>query len=314
MKIYNKYSDSLKYRYGEKVYKVPINIKGTCPNRINNETKRCSFCDINGADYDMIDNNVSVKNQFIQNRDYISKKYNAKKFIVYFQNYTGTYLMEKDFINNISDVLEFDNIVQLCISTRPDSITDLQLDFLKKVSKENNIDICIELGLQSINHNTLNLINRDHTLAEYLYMMNKLKSYNFLRCTHLILNLPYDGLNDIIEASKIMSALKTEYVKIHSLHIPKESSFGHDYDKIKNMICTKDEYIDRVITFLEYLDPNIVVQRLLSRMPEGKSLFCNWSTSWRKIYDDIIEKMENEKRYQGRLFNYLNPKILTSRS
>ncbi|HQO94593.1 MAG TPA: TIGR01212 family radical SAM protein [Sedimentibacter sp.] len=298
MKLYNKYSDYLKLKYGEKVYKLPVNIPCTCPNRDGTlGYGGCTFCADVGTGFEMLDNSLSVKEQLNKNMDYISKKYKSGKFIAYFQNYTNTYMDIERFKNYINDAI-MDNIVEIAISTRPDCISDEILEFLNEIKKQ-NVNITIELGLQTVNYHTLKNINRGHTLAEFIDAVLRIKRYNFEICTHIILNLPGDTILDTVETAKILSVLKINQVKIHSLYIIENTEMGRAYKNNEITLISKDEYVERVIVFLEHLDVDITVQRLIGRAPEKDSLFVNWGMSWWKINDDILYKMKSENRYQG---------------
>ncbi len=298
MKLYNKYSDYLKLKYGEKVYKLPVNIPCTCPNRDGTlGYGGCTFCADVGTGFEMLDNSLSVKEQLNKNMDYISKKYKSGKFIAYFQNYTNTYMDIERFKNYINDAI-MDNIVEIAISTRPDCISDEILEFLNEIKKQ-NVNITIELGLQTVNYHTLKNINRGHTLAEFIDAVLRIKRYNFEICTHIILNLPGDTILDTVETAKILSVLKINQVKIHSLYIMENTEMGRAYKNNEITLISKDEYVERVIVFLEHLNMDITVQRLIGRAPEKDSLFVNWGMSWWKINDDILYKMKSENRYQG---------------
>lgn len=298
MKLYNKYSDYLKLKYGEKVYKLPVNIPCTCPNRDGAlGYGGCTFCADVGTGFEMLDNSLSVKEQLNRNMEYISKKYKSDKFIAYFQNYTNTYMDIERFKNYINDAI-MDNIVEIAISTRPDCISDEILEFLNEIKKQ-NVNITIELGLQTVNYHTLKNINRGHTLAEFIDAVLRVKRYNFEICTHIILNLPGDTILDTVETAKILSVLKINQVKIHSLYIMENTEMGRAYKNNEITLISKDEYVERVIVFLEHLDVDITVQRLIGRAPEKDSLFVNWGMSWWKINDDILYKMKSENRYQG---------------
>ncbi len=299
IKLYNEYSNYLKEKYGEKVYKLPVNIPCTCPNRDGTiGYGGCTFCAEIGTGFEMLDNSISVKNQIIKNMDYISKKYKAKKFIAYFQNYTNTYLKLEDFKKYINEAI-IENIVEISISTRPDCISKEYLEYLQLVKKENNINISIELGLQTVNYHTLIAINRGHTLAEFIDAILKIKKYDFEICTHVILNLPGDNMNDVVETAKILSVLKVDQVKIHSLYIMESTVMGRLYKDNEIKIISKDEYVERVVVFLEHLNKDIVVQRLVGRAPKENSIFVNWGMSWWKIKDEILGRMEREERFQG---------------
>lgn len=303
-RLYYKYSDYLKEKYGEKVYKLPINLPITCPNRICGTG--CSFCSDVGTGFEAMSANVSVTEQLEETKAKIAQKYKAKKYIAYFQNYTNTFLKLEDFRKYILEAAVVPDIVEISISTRPDCIQKEYLQFLKEVSEKNNVSIHIELGLQTVNYHTLDAINRGHGLAEYIDAVLMIKSYAFSVCTHIILNLPQDTIRDAIETAKIVSALKVDVVKVHSLYIAKNTKLSKEYESGTIEICSKEEYIERLIAFLEYLSPEIVVERLFSRVPEKDSLFSNWGTSWWKLQDELIEKMEEKEAYQGKRFDYLN--------
>lgn len=303
---YNKYSDYLVSRYGEKVYKLPIKLSGTCPNRdINNVG--CYFCGEEGGSFKNLDPSMDIKNQLKTNREYISKKYNSNKFIAYFQNYTNTYMSLDNFKESIYSSIS-DDIVAIYISTRPDCITNDQLDFLKSVIQEYKLDIVMEIGLQTSNYKVLNRINRGHGLAEFIDAVIRCKSYGIMVCAHVLIGLPGDEVLDTIETSKIISALKIDQIKLHALYILKDTEFGRQYLDNKLEVISKDEYIKRVILFLRYLSPEVIVQRLIGRSPVEDSLFSNWSTSWWKIRDEIVNIMDLNNYYQGDLFDYLAPK------
>ena len=306
--LYNKYSDYLKEKYGEKVYKLPVNLPITCPNRIDGNG--CSFCAEVGTGFEALDSSISVKEQLAKTKTLISAKYNAKKFIAYFQNYTNTFMPIHQFETYMLEAASEPDIVEISISTRPDCIRSDYLDVLMDIYTTYHIDINIELGLQTSNYHTLDSIDRGHGLAEYLDAVLNIKRYPFTICTHLILNLPGDTMRDVIENAKIISALQIDIVKLHSLYIAKNTKLSKQYKDGTITICSKEDYISRVITFLTHLSPNIVVERLFSRVPEENAVFSNWNTSWWKLQDELLNEMTAQNIYQGKNFNYLNGRAL----
>jgi len=308
---YNVYSQYLKKRYGEKVYKLPVNLPLTCPNRDGTVgIGGCAFCGEEGAGFEDLSNSLTVGEQLKINMEYIRKKYKAQKFIAYFQNFTNTYLPLAAFAKYLEEV-NYPDIVEAAISTRPDCINDSYLELLQNFREKTGIQVTIELGLQTVNYHTLEKINRGHTLAEFIDSVMRIKKMGLEVCTHLILNLPWDKMEDVQENAKVLSALGIEQVKLHSLYIVKNTALAKLYQTGEIELLSKEEYIERVITFLEYLDPQIVVQRLIGRAPEENTLFVNWNTSWWKIRDTIEELLEKRDTFQGKKFNYLNGKALT---
>ena len=308
--FYNVYSQYLKDKYGEKVYKLPINLPLTCPNRDGNQGHGgCTFCGEEGGSFENLSNTLSIKSQIKENMEYIRKRYKAKKFIAYFQNFSNTYLALEKFKENILESI-VDDIVGISISTRPDCINDDYLIFLREVKEKYSIDITIELGLQTVNYHSLKKINRGHSLGEFIDGVLRIKENNLRVCTHLILNLPWDNDIDVIENAKVLSSLKVDEVKLHSLYIVKNTELGKSFENNEFEMISKEEYIERVILFLEYLDPGIIIQRVIGRAPEENTLFVNWQESWWKIRDQILENMQRTQSYQGKRFNYLNGKAV----
>lgn len=302
---YYAYSDYLKQKYGEKVYKLPVNLPVSCPNREGGKNG-CSFCATCGTGFEAMDADISVTQQLEKTKEHIKIRYHAYKFLAYFQNYTNTYLPLEKFRQYVEEAAKVPDIVGIDISTRPDCIRRDYLDVLSEISKNYHLDITIELGLQTVNYHTLNAIDRGHSLAEFIDAVLMIKSYGFSIGTHVILNLPGDTLEDSIETAKVLSALKIDIVKVHSLYIAKNTRLCTEYENGTISVCSKEEYIHRLISFLDYLSPDIVVERLFSRIPEKDAVFSNWGTSWWKLKDEVLAQMETGDHYQGKAFHYLN--------
>lgn len=307
--LYYPYSAYLKNKYGEKVYKLPINLPITCPNRLDGK-RGCSFCAECGTGFEAQDAALSVADQLTLNKERIARKYKANKFIAYFQNYTNTFLPVEDFKAYILEACNYPDIVEIAISTRPDCVREEYLTFLNSVSEKYHVEITLELGLQTVNYHTLSKIDRGHTLAEYIDAAIRIKKYGFELCTHVILNLPDDTIADAVETAKILSALSNDCVKVHSLYIAKNTRLCEQYENGTIALCSKEEYFRRVITFLEHLDPSIAIERLFSRVPEEDAVFCNWQTSWWKLKDELELEMRKGGHFQGQYFGYLNGSAL----
>ncbi|PKM96122.1 MAG: TIGR01212 family radical SAM protein [Firmicutes bacterium HGW-Firmicutes-1] len=298
--LYYKYSYYLKQKYGEKVYKLPVNLNISCPNRDGTVgTKGCYFCSDKGTGFEMLHYEKSVREQLIENRNYIGKRYGANKFIAYFQNYTNTYMPLDEFKLYMEQAC-MDDVVEIDVSTRPDCISREYLDVLQDIYHKTNTNITIELGLQTTNDESLIKINRGHNVQDFIDAVNVIKEYPFDICVHLILNLPWDEDQDAINSAILMNQLAINQVKLHALYIAKGSVFERMYAEKNLEICSKDEYISRVILFLENLDSSVAIQRLIGRAPKEETAFCNWDISWWKIRDEIDHKMKEMNTYQGK--------------
>lgn len=305
-KRYRVISKFYKEKYGEKVYKLPVALPLTCPNRDGSAgVGGCVFCGEIGAGYENRPAWMTVGQQLEENIAHIGPKYKANKFIPYYQNFSNTYLPLEDF-KAYMEAGCLDSVVGLAIATRPDCISDAYLDILKEIEINYGKDIYIELGLQTVNYKTLEKINRGHTMAELIDAVLRIKRYGFNVTVHMILNLPWDTMEDTIEGAKTLSALGVDQVKLHALYLVKNTLMAKWYQEGQFQLISAEEYVDRVIAFLRYLHPDIVLQRLVGRAPEDNTIFTNWSMGWWRVQDLIDQKMTDNDWHQGDLCKYLN--------
>lgn len=302
--MYYSYSEYLKEKYGQKVYKLPVNLPVSCPNR--KEGAGCSFCADEGTGFEAADSMETVSGQLKSSREKVEKRYHAKRFIAYFQNYTNTFLPLEQLMAYMREAGNVDNIVEICLSTRPDCIRRDYLEAMADFREKTGIQVSLELGLQTVNYHTLRAVNRGHGLAEFLDAVLTIAPYHFPVCVHMILNLPGDTMEDAKEAAKILSALPVSMVKLHSLYIPKKSVLYQEYRNGRISICAKEEYLERLAEFIALLRPDIAVERLFARIPEKDSAFCNWGHSWWKLMDEWKALMEEKQYVQGIHCDYLN--------
>lgn len=307
--IYYSYSEYLKKYYHEKVYKLPVNLPVSCPNRMNHKGG-CAFCAEKGAGFEANSNTLPVTEQLASTRKLVEARYHAHKFIAYFQNYTNTFLPLKDFEAYMKEAAGLPDIVEIAISTRPDCIREDYLSCLQDLAETFQLRITVELGLQTVNYHTLSFMKRGHGLAEFIDAVMQIREYGFDICTHVILNLPGDTLEDSIETARFLSALRIPIVKIHSLYIAKNSLLCDWFEDGTISLCSKDEYLNRLVHFVEYLSPDIAIERLFSRVPEEDAVFCNWGTSWWKLRDEFEHRMMERESYQGKKFHYLGGSAL----
>lgn len=298
---YLKYSEYMSSRFGMKVYKIPINLPVTCPNRDGHLSEGgCTFCGAVGAGFECLPETQPIQEQFTRNAAYIGRKYNAKGFIAYFQNYSNTYLSPEDFEKNLA-VLEELPILGVSISTRPDCISQQHLSILKTYADRCNWHVTLEYGLQTVNYHTLSRLNRGHGLAEFIDAVIMTHEKGFEVCAHLILNLPGDTDLDTLEAASVLGALRVEQVKLHGLYLLKNTAMGEAYLRGEITMIPVEDYVERVVNFIRASDSKLVFQRLTGRAPESETLFCNWGMSWWKLSDMIEGRLEALNAVQGDL-------------
>lgn len=296
---YYSISEYYKKTYGQKVYKLPVKLSLTCPNRDGAKCYGgCIFCSESGGSFENLPSFMTVDQQLNKNMEYIGKRYKAGKFIAYFQNFTNTYMPLSQF-KEVIKACDNENIVGVSISTRSDSVTEDKLEFLKEWSDKTGIDITIELGLQSANYKTLEILNRGEDLADFIEACNLINQYGFRICTHVILSLPWDDMKDVRQTARIINALNIKEVKVHSLFVIKGTKLAKMYENGDITMPSKEDYEENVIEFLRLIKPDVAVQRLVGRAPQEETLFCNWDTSWWAIRDEIVDKMNENGFIQG---------------
>lgn len=297
--FYRVYSDALRERFGEKVYKLPVNLPLTCPNRDGTKGRGgCIFCGEDGAGHETRLPGASVRAQLTETMVYIRKRYKAKKFIAYFQNYTNTYV-SMEFFREMVEATVMEDVVAISLSTRPDCVSEEQLDYLEEFQDRTGMVVYMEMGLQSANEDTLLALHRGHTVREFVNAAKRIKDRGFVLCTHMILDLPWDTNADILAGARLLNQLKVDEVKCHSLYVVKGTELERMVDAGQVTLLDMETYMERVILFLRALDPKIVIQRIIGRAPKENVRVCNWNTSWWKIKDEIIRRMASRGACQG---------------
>ena len=287
-----------KNKFGIKVFKLSLNGGFTCPNLDGTKGYGgCIYCSKTGSGEfggNILD---SLTKQVEDMKKIVNKKNIPCKYIGYFQARTNTYAPVSILKKKYEEVLSCKDIIGLNIATRPDAITDECLEYLKELNKKTNL--VIELGLQTIHENTSNLINRCHTLKEFEIMIKKLRKYHINIVVHIINGLPFETEEMMLETAKYLNTLDIQGLKIHMLHIIKDTKMAELYNKEKFHILTKEEYIDIVIKQLELLNPKIVINRITSDPDKENLIEPIWLTQKCQLLNDIDKEMKKRNTYQG---------------
>lgn len=301
MELYRTYSDYLKEKFGEKVYKIPVAIPVTCPNRDGLfSDEGCIFCGPIGADYEGHGAETPIKTQLASRISHVGPKYKAKKFIAYFLNFTATYAPVEEFRAWMMEAASRADVVGISVSTRPDALADPYLDVLADVRDRFGTDITIELGLQSSNLHTLARLNRCHGVAAYVDAALACGRYKFGLCTHIIADLPFDEESDVIEAAKLLSVLPVTEVKLHSLFVVKGTALHQMIERGEMFLLPPEIYVKRCALFLSHLRGDIAVGRLTGRAAGKTILSVNGGKPWWDVEKDIKVWMQENDLYQGK--------------
>lgn len=287
-----------KKKFGTKVFKLSLNAGFTCPNLDGTKGYGgCIYCSKTGSAEFGGDKYKSLTEQVEDMKKIVNKKNIPCKYIGYFQARTNTYAPVKILKKKYEEVLACPDIIGLNIATRCDAITDECLDYLEELNKKTYLTI--ELGLQTIHEKTSNLINRCHTLNEFTNMVIKLRERNINVVVHIINGLPFETEDMMLDTIKYLNKLDIQGIKIHMLHIIKDTEMAKLYKKTNFHILTKEEYIDIVIKELEILRPEIVINRITSDPDKEQLLEPIWLVKKCQLLNDIDKEMKKRNTYQG---------------
>ena len=304
-KRYNDFTSFIRKRFNGRVQKVSINAGFTCPNKDGTKgVGGCTYCNNNTFNPDYCKPIKPIKVQIQEGIEFFSKKYKAQKYLAYFQAFTNTYAPLSDLKKMYQEALCQKDIIGLVIATRPDSIKDEVLDYLEELAG-NGYFIKLEFGLESTKNDTLKNINRCQTHEEAIDAFNRSKDRGLHLGGHLILGLPGETKEDMLNHAVKISNLPINTLKIHHLQIVKHTMMAYQYKNTPEMFTFMklDEYIDLVVDFLEILNPTIIVERFFSESPASMLIHPKYGLKNFEVKDLVEKRLIERNAMQGRLFN-----------
>lgn len=297
-KRYHTWNYYLRNTFGEKVFKVSINAGFTCPN-IDGKVAYggCTYCSKEGSGDFAGNPNDSLIKQFSDIKLMMHKKWPNAKYIGYFQAFTNTYAPVSILKEKYETILSLDDVVGLSISTRPDCLPDDVLDYLEELNKRTNL--WVELGLQTIHDKTAKLINRGHNYKTFLDGLNKLKKRNIKVVVHIINGLPGEDYKMMMETAREVSKMDIDGVKIHLLHVIKDTPMENMLKKGMLKLMEEDEYINLVCDQLEILPDKFIIHRLTGDGKRDDLVAPMWSLKKWEVLNKIDDELKKRNSYQG---------------
>ncbi|MFA5145921.1 MAG: TIGR01212 family radical SAM protein [Candidatus Omnitrophota bacterium] len=297
-KLYNDYNTYLKNRYGEKVYRIGLDAGFTCPNRDGTRGRGgCIYCAGDGSRSSYTDPKNSVTEQLRSRIEYLKEKKGAAKFIAYFQAFTNTYAPVAVLKRAYDQVLPFKDVVGLSIGTRPDAVDKEKMELIASYKKW--YDVWVEYGLQSVNDRTLAAIKRGHSFGDFLNALNLAKKAGVKVAVHVILGLPGETREDMINTARTLNKMRINGIKIHLLHVLKGSVLEKLHRRRKVRLLEQAEYADLVCDFLEHLSSDIIIQRLTGEGTRESHIAPAWALDKLGTLAKIRETMEKRGSCQG---------------
>lgn len=283
----NKY---LKEQFGSKVVKLSLDGGFTCPNRDGSKGYGgCIFCSSEGSG--------ELASDIPQQMELLSEKWpNVDKYLAYFQSHTSTYAPVEQLRKQYYQALEKENVVGIVIATRPDCLGDDVLELLNEINQKHFL--WVEMGLQTIHEDTASLINRCYTLDVYDKAVENLNRLNIKYVTHLILGLPGETREDMINSVKYVCKNDIFGIKIHMLNVVK----GSQMEKMFPDYCSFDnpeEYINFVCDILEIVPEDVTIHRMTGDVPRHLLISPEWSYKKRTILNGITHELKRRNSHQG---------------
>ncbi len=302
---WNDYSSYIRRTFGQRVQKISVNAGFTCPNRDGKISKEgCIYCTNKSFSPFYCNSDDSISEQLRKGIDFFSPKYNAQKYLAYFQTYTNTYDNVNALRHKYDEALSVDGVIGLVISTRPDCVNDEIMRLLADYAKEKYVEI--EFGLESTKNTALELINRGHTYEQAVDAIMLAQKYGIMSGVHLILGLPYETEDDFYLHAEKISQLPISTLKLHQMQVLKGTRLERLYFENKSLFAdlSLENYVRIVANFLDMLNPEIIVERLTSESPREMVLYPDWNGRKNFEVSHIVNAfMKKNGMFQGRRFN-----------
>ena len=297
LKRYNRLTEYLKNKFGERTLKICIDGGFTCPNRDGTAgIGGCIFCSEHGSG----DHLNSSKNIQAQIESYFSsyRSTRANKFIAYFQNFTNTYDTIANLKLKYDSALIDDRIVALAVATRPDCITEEVVKLLKSYSE--NYYVWVELGLQTANDQTGMLINRGYSSKQFSDAVALLNKYKIDVVTHIMVGLPGETNDDLHNTVKFINNHNIQGLKIHSTYVIQNTKLAQMYYDGKYTPLELDDYLNSVVYILTHISPNIVIHRISGDAPKDLLIAPGWNAHKKLVLNGVDRILKEKDLYQGK--------------
>jgi uncharacterized protein len=300
-KPYFPISQVYKERFGGKVVKIPVSLADNCPNRAGIKgMQTCIFCDDHGSFAYPESQGSLIRDQIVSHREKVAERFNATRFLVYFQAYTTTFTQLARMKDAFEVALSFDDVAGLVVGTRPDTLSQAVLDFWVETSKRSFVGI--ELGVQSFDDEQLLWMRRGHDAAQAIKGIDRVAQAGLDVGIHLIFGWPTETDKQIIETALLCNQLPITNVKLHNLHVLKGTPLAELFQNGSFQPLELNDYARRVALFLEHLSPKIAVHRLAALSSRWEELIAPaWTRHKMKSYQGIIDYLHANNSVQGKL-------------
>ena len=300
---FHDFATDIKIQFGSRVQKLSINAGFTCPNRDGTKDHRgCAFCNNTSFRPNYCEPEKSITQQLEEGIQFFSKKYPEMRFFAYFQSYSNTYesldVLEKVY----SEALAHERVIGLVIGTRPDCVNDEILQLIADIGQGHYV--ALEYGVESTNDDTLSRINRHHAFKEAQNAILKTQGYGIQCGIHLILGLPGEDNEQMMQHAQRINELPIDSLKLHQLQIVKNTLFAHEFQHSPQQfpLFSLEEYLDFLVDFLEVLSPEIAIERFVNQVPFDLLIAPKWGIKNFEFVARLESRLRERDTWQGRLY------------
>ena len=300
---YNEFSAYLSAHFPFKVQKISLNAGFTCPNRDGTVGYGgCTYCNNQTFNPAYCKTEKTVTQQLEEGKQFFARKYPGMKFLAYFQAYTNTYGELQELKRKYEEALQVPDVVGIVIGTRPDCMPDELLDYLEELN--HRTFLIVEYGVESTDNDTLKRINRGHSFEVAADAIRKTAERNIRVGAHIILGLPGETREMLIQQAGVLSSLPLTTLKLHQLQLIKGTRMAAEYESRPQdfHLYTADEYIDLVIDYIEHLRPDMVLERFVSQSPKELLIAPDWGLKNHEFTDKVKKRMRERESFQGKLY------------
>lgn len=297
-KRYNTWNHHLRETFGGKVFKVALDGGFTCPNRDGTKARYgCTFCSQLGSGDFAGDRRESLVRQFAAVRDTMHTKWPRAKYLAYFQAFSNTYAPVAVLRERYGTALAQPDVVGLSIATRPDCLPPEVIEYLAELNHRTYL--WVEIGLQTVHEATASLINRAHDYETFVDGVARLRARGIRVCAHIINGLPGESRAMMLETVQAVAAQNIQGIKIHLLHVLKNTAMAQQYEHGLVQLMEKDEYVGVVCDQLELLPPEMIIHRVTGDGPRDLLIGPMWSLKKWEVLNAIDKELARRGTWQG---------------
>lgn len=295
---YNSLNEKLRAEFGSKVYKLALSSGLSCPNRDGKiDTRGCIFCSVKGSGDFAEPFCGNITNQIEKAKARVEKKIKDGKYIAYFQSFTNTYGNAEYLEDIFTKAINHPDVVALSVATRPDCLGDDVICVLERLTKIK--PVWVELGLQTVKESSVKYIRRGFQNSVYSEAVEKLHKIGAEVVTHIILGLPDETVDDMLNTVRFAADNKTDGIKLQLLHILKDTDLADDYLSGKFKSLSLEEYIDILCECITVLPPHITIHRLTGDGDKRNLIAPLWSADKKNVLNSINKALKERNIVQG---------------